>query len=138
MYSIKTIFCLLSCLSVFACSSTEQANNKQFLDNGYSQGYVNESSVHTEFSAVNNNTVLKDLGSDHELMLSLLNRGMTKDQAMMLSFAQQRASYTAPYQNRGIEIKGARRDNDNTRVAHLYAHLIEKDTNAVIITASSL
>ncbi len=136
MYSVKTIICLLCCLSLFACSSTEQVSNKQFSDNGYAQGFVSDNYKHTQFSTVNQQTVKKVLNSDHQLMMSLLNRPMTEDQAMMISFAKQRANYSNSYATTGIAIKGAKNNKDgSTRATHLYAHLIEADINAVTITA---
>ncbi len=136
MYSVKNIFSLLLSLSLFACSSTEQVSNMQFSDNGYAQGYVNKNFTHSQFSVINQNTIKKALSSDHQLMLSLLNRPITEDQAMMLSFAKQRASYSMPYANKGVAIKGAKENNNsNTRSAHLYAHLINQDINAVTISA---
>lgn len=140
MYSVKTIICLLSCLSLFACSSTEQVSNKQFSANGYAQGYINENYNHTQFTAINQHTVKKNLNSDHQLMMSLLNRPMTADQIMMISFAKQRASYSSAYThtinaNTGTAIKGPKESHNNVRTTHLYAHLIEEDINAVTITA---
>ncbi len=140
MYSVKTIICLLCCLSLFACSSTEQVSNKQFSDNGYAQGFVSDNYKHTQFTIVNQQTVKKDLNSDHQLMMSLLNRPMTEDQTMMIAFAAQRASYSAASYaanaKTGTVIKGPRESNNNSaRTVHLYAHLIEQDINAVTITA---
>lgn len=135
MYSIKTIICLLICLSLFACSTTEKSNEMHYSSNGYSKGYIGENYSRTTFTPVNQNTVKKALNSDHELMLSLINRPMTEDQAMMLNFAQQRAQYSSSYANHGVSIRGPKDSSDNTRNVHLYAHLIDKDINAVTITA---
>ncbi|OUR61252.1 hypothetical protein A9Q74_10065 [Colwellia sp. 39_35_sub15_T18] len=144
MYSVKTIICLLCCISLFACSSTEQVSNKQFSDNGYAQGYVSANYNYTQFTAVNQHTVKKALNSDHQLMMLLLNRPVTADQDMMINFAKQRASYAnayaanvnTTYENTGTAIKGPRESNNNSaRTVHLYAHLIAQDINAVTITA---
>lgn len=136
MRPIKTIICLLFCLSLFACSSTEKKSNSQFSANGYAQGYVSNNFIHTQFTPVNQHTVKKALNSDHQLMLSLLNRPMTEDQTMMLNFAQQRTNYTSVYFNKNVTIKGPKSENSTTRTVHLYAHLIEQDINAVSITAA--
>jgi len=144
MYSVKTIICLLCSFSLFACSSTEQVSNKQLSDNGYAQIYISENYNRTQFSAVNQHTMKKVLNSDHQLMMSLLNRPMTVDQTMMVNFAKQRASYSTAYaanintayENTGTAIKGPSESNNNSaRTVHLYAHLIEQDVNAVTITA---
>ncbi|MCW8831944.1 MAG: hypothetical protein OQK09_04640 [Colwellia sp.] len=136
MYPTKTIICLLCCLSLFACSSTEQVGNQYFSDNGYAQGFINNNFTQTKFSPINKNSIKKPLSSDHQLMMSLLNRPMTADQSMMLAFAQQRASYATPFVTTGVAIKGKKENDNNTaRTIHLYAHLIEQDINAVTITA---
>ena len=136
MIPVKTIICLVFCSSLFACSSTERVTNQQFSDNGYAQGYVSGNFSHTQFTSVNSNTIKKPLNSDHQLMLSLLNRPMTEDQAMMLTFAEERSHYAPAYARVGVAIKGAKAtEKTNARTVHLYAHLIEQDINAVTITA---
>jgi len=135
MYSIKTVLTSLLCLSLFACSSTEQVHHEQTSNNGYYQSEINKKFSH-KFTPVNQTTIKKPLSSDHQLMMSLLNRPMTEDQAMMLAFAEQRQSYSPAYANFGVEIKGERKTSkQNQRSTHLYAHLIEQDINAVAITA---
>ena len=135
MYSIKTVLSSLLCLSLFACSSTEQVHHEQTSTNGYYQSEINEKFSH-KFTPINKTTIKKSLSSDHQLMMSLLNRPMTEDQAMMLAFEEQRKSYSPTYANFGVEIKGERKANKTEkRSTHLYAHLIEQDINAVTITA---
>ena len=137
--NIKKIASLLFCTTLFACSSTEQVNNKQLSDNTNSQSYVNTSFPHTQFTPINKESVKKPLYSDHQLMMSLLNRPMTADQAMMLSFAKERARYSnslSNYANNGVMIKGSKTsDNSSIRAKHVYAQLISQDINAVSIIA---
>ena len=133
---IKSSISLLFCLSLFACSSTEQVNESYFVDNGYSQGFVSENFSHSQFTPVNENTIKKSLPSDHHLMMSLLNRPITADQAMMLAFAQERASYSNAYANYAVQIKGDKSSDDpNNKTEHAYAKLISQDINAVSISA---
>ena len=114
MYSLnlataKKSFCLLVSLTLLACSSTEQISNIQLSDNDYSQGYVGTHYPQSKFTPISKGSLKKSLNSDHQLMMSLLNRPMTADQAMMLSFAQERASYTnnfTNYANNAVMIKG--------------------------------
>ena len=121
---------------LFACSSTERVNSHYFSDTGYAQGFVSESFTQSQFIPVDNNTKKKALGSDHQLMMSLLNRSMTTDQAMMLAFAQQRANYSNAFANYTVEIKGDKSsDEPNNRSEHTYAKLISQDINAVSISA---
>tara|TARA_R110000744_G_scaffold96621_1_gene186701 strand:+ start:6017 stop:6370 length:354 start_codon:yes stop_codon:yes gene_type:complete len=85
----------------------------------------------------------KPLISDHYLMLSLLNRGMTQDQQMMLAFAAHRASYQSPYFVNAVEIRGPKNNayNDSLkseyttkRPTHSYSKLIAQDFNSVQIS----
>jgi len=129
-----------------ACSSTKQVNNN-FSNQGYAQGYVGENYAHTNFSTMNNTSTKKALSSDHQLMMSLLNRPMTADRMMMISFAQQRANdyatlpgFDANANAIGVQIKGAKQITPNqantNRPANVYMNLIEQDINAVSINAA--
>ncbi len=137
--NIKKAASLVFCTTLFACSSTEQANNEQLSDNAYSQNYITTSFSHSQFSPINKDSIKKPLNSDHQLMMSLLNRPMTADQAMMLSFAEERARYAnnfPNYANNGIAIKGSKSsDSSSSRTKHVYAQLISQDINAVSISA---
>jgi hypothetical protein len=105
------------------------------LNNGYYHGGVVEKFSHT-FMPVNKDSIKKPLSSDHQLMMSLLNRPLTTDQAMMLAFAEQRKINTPTYATVGVQIKGGKKSaNENQRSVHLYAHLIKKDINTISITA---
>ena len=81
--------------------------------------------------------VKKPLISDHHLMMSLLNRPVTEDQRMMLAFAQQRERYTNDIFVNTVSIKGPKdSDVDTSRTQHVYAALIERDTNSIRIIAA--
>ena len=136
MSALKNSICLLFCFSLFACSSTEQVSENYFTERGYTRGFISENFVHSQFMIINENTIRKPLLSDHQLMMSLLNRPMTTDQAMMLAFAQERASYSNDYSNYAVEIKGDKSsDKPNDITEHAYAQLIADDINAVSIIA---
>lgn len=136
MRCVKNMLCLLCCLSLFACSSREPISSNNFASNGYAQGYVSQHHSHSKFLAMDASSVKKSLSSDHQLMMSLLYRPMTEDQAMMLAFAQERASYSPAFSNAGVMIKGAKtEDQQTTRAINQYAHLIAQDINAVLMTA---
>jgi hypothetical protein len=143
MYSLnlataKKSFCLLVSLTLLACSTTKQISSLELSDNGYAQGYVGTHYAHSKFTPVSKDSLKKSLNSDHQLMMSLLNRPMTADQVMMLSFAQERASYTdnfTNYANNAVMIKGNKAsDNSTNRTEHVYAQLISQDINAVSIS----
>lgn len=135
----KTSASLLLCLTLFACSSTEQVSNNNLSDNSYTQSSKGTDFPHSQFYPINKDTIKKPLNSDHQLMMSLLNRPMTADQAMMLAFAQQRASYAntlANNANNAVIIKGDKAsDHSSNRTEHVYAQLISQDINAVSISA---
>lgn len=137
--TVKKSVSLLLCLTLFACSSTEQVNNDQLADNSYAQRYDSTNFPHSQFTPIGKGSIKKPLNSDHQLMMSLLNRPMTSDQAMMLTFAQERARYTnsySAYANNGVMIKGDKAsDNSSNRTEHVYAQLISQDINAVLISA---
>ncbi|WP_114325179.1 hypothetical protein [Candidatus Colwellia aromaticivorans] len=145
MYSLnlttaKKSVSLLLCLTLFACSSTEQVSNNQLSDNGYTQGYVDTNFSHSQCTPISKGSLKKPLNSDHQLMMSLLNRPMTADQAMMLAFAQERENYAntfANYANNGVMIKGDKAsDNSSNRTIHAYTQQIDQDINAVLISGS--
>jgi hypothetical protein len=76
----------------------------------------------------------KPASSDHQLMLSLLNRAIPQDQLIMLAFAS-REPYKGFDNNEGIKIKGVYSKNvRNSRVKSKYSHLIAEDKNAVAIS----
>jgi len=137
--TVKKSISILFCLTLFACSSTEQSSNRQLSENSYAQGYVSTNFPHSQFTPISRGSIKKSLNSDHQLMMSLLNRPMTADQAMMLAFAQERVSYAdtfANYANNFVIIKGDKAsDSSSHRTMHAYAPQIEQDINAVTISA---
>lgn len=137
--TVKKSISLLLCLTLFACSSTEQVSNINLSDNTYTQSYVSTNYFHNKFTTIESGSIKKPLSSDHQLMMSLLNRLMTEDQAMILAFAQERASYTSTFDNfsnNAVIIKGDKAsENSNHRSKHVYAQQISQDINAVSITA---
>ena len=136
MLTIKNGISLLFCLFLFSCSSTEQVNNEYFIDNGYYNGFVNENFSHTQFIPTNKKTIKKTLYSDHHLLMSLLSRPVTADQAMMLAFEQERANYTSSSSSYTVEIKGDKSsEKSNYRAINPYAELISHDINSVNISA---
>lgn len=137
--TIKKSVSLLLCLTLFACSSTEQVRNNELPESSYGQGYVDTNFPHSQFTPISKMSIKKPSNSDHQLMMSLLNRPMTADQAMMLAFAQERASYAntfANYTNNGVIIKGDKdSENPSNRTKHAYAQYIAQDINSVLISA---
>jgi len=133
--AIKKSISLLFCLFLCACSSTGEINNNYFSDNGYARGFISEN-FNTHFTAANKDIVKKPLSSDHQLMMSLLNRTMTGDQAMMMAFAQQRTSYGSSFSNYAVEIKGDKSlDTSDFRARNDYTKLISQDMHAVRVGA---
>jgi len=138
---IKKIISILSCIFLFSCSSNNQFSNNYFSDDGYARGFVHENYSHNQFSAANKDTIKKPLSSDHQLMMSLLNRPVTTDQAMMIAFAQERVHFANLYSNTGfanygVQIKGDKSsDQPNSRLEPMYMELISQDINAVSISA---
>jgi len=136
MRVIKNSFGILSCLFLFACSTTEQINNDDFSDNRYSQGYIGDNFYHTQFTSISDNKIKKTMSSDHQLMMSILNRPVTADQAMMLAFRQERASYNHYFSNYAVKIKGDKSsDTTSARTENAYTQLILQDINAIDISA---
>jgi len=133
----KASISFLLCLSLFSCSTTEQVNVSDFSDNGYVEGFVSDNFTHSQFTPINKNTIKKSLPADHQLMMTLLNRTVPADQAMMLAFEQQREDlYANPYANYAVQIKGDKSsDYSSDATEHAYAKLISLDINAVRISA---
>ncbi len=131
LLSLCSIVC---CLALSACSSTQDSysDSNSRLNNGY---YANQFTK-TAFEEQSANTEKKPPASDHELMITLLNRPMTADQAMMERFERERAQYAHSFSIQRVAIKGERSsDKTQERAQHAYAHLINKDNNSIEITA---
>ena len=114
MKILKLLSCSILCLTLFACSSTtKQSTFKKF------------EKFNVEKTSYN---------SDHQRMLSLINRPVPKDQVMMLAFAQQRmneANY--PYFN-GVEIRGNKIEDPMLMTQNtVYSKFIVNDVNAINI-----
>lgn len=90
----------------------------------------------TSFVVQNKEISKKALLSDHHLMLSLLSRPITADQAMMQKFEAEREQYANNYFMPQVQIKGEKStDKSQGRAQHAYAHFIEQDINSVSISA---
>ena len=147
MKNIKTLITLVFILLLSACSSTEKMNTEQVATNTSSNKYASTTNFpHSSFTATNSETIKKPLETDHQLMMSLLNRPMTEDQKMMLAFAQQRAQTTAYLQQSGyadytfsnyVTITGNKEETPLTKQPiNIYSKLIANDINAVEVTGS--
>lgn len=131
MKVFKLAVCLLCLLVLGACSNTTQIRSSS--ENNH---YFAKEFSHNEFAAYHKDSVKKSALSDHELMLSLLNRPMPEDQRMMLAFAQRQANYFPDSTVIGVQIKGDKKSQDtNTRASSQYAQTIAGDINAVVISA---
>lgn len=98
--------------------------------------YYTNNFSHNNFSANHQASIKKNALSDQQLMISLLNRPIPEDQRMMLAFTKRQATYLPDSTIVGIQIKGKKTsDNSNPRASSKYAHLIEQDINAIIISA---
>ncbi|QBG35148.1 hypothetical protein [Litorilituus sediminis] len=131
MKNVTLLIALLSSFILSACGSTQAVSQHDNMQNNYYTSQFN----HTSFTTYNKDSVKKQLSSDHELMMSLLNRPMTQDQAMMLAFAQQRESYQHNGSATGVAIRGDKASDDNQQYHHAYQTLIAQDSNSVIISA---
>ncbi|MCI2283469.1 hypothetical protein L3081_08725 [Colwellia sp. MSW7] len=136
--AIKSSLCLLFCTFLFACSSTKQVNTKSFSENSYfhTYGFTNDKLDDVQLNAVNEEVFQKTPRTDHQLMMALLNRPVSPDQAMMLAFEQERVNYSHYSSYYGVSVKGDKgTDEINYRTSNAYSNLIAQDINAVIITA---
>jgi len=119
------------CLALSACSNTTQV--KLSSDNNH---YYAKEFSHNEFTTYNKASLKKEASSDQQLMLSLLNRPIPEDQKMMLAFAKRQENYFPDSTIVGVQIKGdSKSENRNTRAISQYAQVIERDINAVSISA---
>lgn len=142
--SIKNSGCLLCCMFLFACSTTTQVNTQRFSDKTYDtrfqHDHINEQFYNTYSSRIKTSIEQRVQPSDHQLMMSLLNRPVTEDQAMMLALKQERMNYTSSYSSSftsyGVQIKGEKSNrNINHRATNFYSKLLLQDRNAVNIIA---
>jgi hypothetical protein len=148
--SLLPFLSLICCLALTACSSTQNSYSDSSLLNTsntpMNNGYYAKSftTTTTVFEAHSTDSVKKAAFSDHQLMLTLLNRPITADQAMMQNFERERAQYAHSYYAQKVEIKGDRSSdispnnhskNTRERAQHAYAHLINQDINSVAISS---
>lgn len=97
---------------------------------------MNEQFYDAQFALINKENHKYTHHSDHQLMMALLNRPVTADQAMMIAFEQERINYSDYFSSYGVEIKGDKNtDKSNYRADNSYTNLILQDINAVSITA---
>ena len=73
--------------------------------------------------------------SDHQLLLSLLNRPLPEDQIMMMRFAKTINNTTQSPNVSYVEIRGSHNTNSVKAVTHLYSELIYNDQNSIAIRA---
>lgn len=131
MTVFKIVVSLLFCQVLGACSNSMQVELSP--ENNH---YFAKEFNHNEFTTYHKGSVKKSASSDHELMLSLLNRPMPEDQRMMLAFAQRQASYFPENTPIGVRIKGEKdSQRSTTRARSQYSQAIEQDINSVSISA---
>ena len=117
-------------LLLFSCSNTNK-NITYDVSNMQKTSFILNSATEIKKEAI----------SDHQLMMSLLNRPITADQAMMLAFSQQKKAeqLSTPYFFvNAITIKGEKeKENEDKQRnnTHRYSVLISQDANAVNIMA---
>lgn len=136
--TIKNSLSLLFCTFLFACGSTKQVNTEIFSENGYfdTRGFTNEKFYDIKFNDMNKDIFQKVPRTDHQLMMTLLNRPVSEDQAMMIAFEQERVNYSHHSSYYGVTVKGDKStDEINDRAGNVYSDLIAKDINAVMISA---
>ncbi|TPH13846.1 hypothetical protein [Litorilituus lipolyticus] len=136
MNILKSTVIILVSTMVCACSSTSNSYSSNEQNNELNNGYFQSDFYHCNFTTSDQKSLKKTNNSDHQLMLSLLNRPMTEDKKMMLTFAQERASYLPSQLANGIQIKGqVEQDESNDRFSYPYSDLIAQDINATHIIA---
>lgn len=108
---------------ISACSSTANTTNNNWVENSVSTNNINVEK--------------KSFSSDHQLLLSLLNRPLPEDQLMMMRFAQ--VQYTDNQNNSQVNyvnIRGNRsEDKDNVAITFAFSDLIYQDKNSIAIGA---
>ena len=141
--TVKNSSLVLSCIFLFACSSTQQVQTQRLSENEFFKEYRevaidanNEHLFHDDISLINTPANRSHLYSDHQLMMSLLNRPITSDQAMMIAIAKEREHYNYSLPDYGIAIKGDKSmDKNDYRPNNRYTNLIIQDINSVNISA---
>lgn len=130
MKSFKIITLLFTACFLISCSNSAHLSQEREMN--YQPSTFNK----TVFTPVNEHTLKRSFASDHQLLMSLLNRPMTADQAMMLAFTQQTHSESSEVVN-FVSIRGDKKqDNQRYNQVNGYSSLIAKDMNAVKISGS--
>ena len=132
MKLLKIFGPLIIAASLFSCSNTVNISQDKVMN--YHQSDFDK----TIFKPVNEATVKKSFMSDHYLMMSLLNRPMTGDQAMMLAFTRQTKKLNKSIALVNfVTLRGAKNQaNGHYQQTTRYSALIAKDINAVNISGS--
>jgi hypothetical protein len=115
----KLLTTILIILFVSACSSIATPPSNNWIDN----------SIQTNNLSVEK----KSFSSDHQLLLSLVNRPLPKDQLMMMRFAQVQygENSNAPQVNY-VSIRGDRsEDKQNAAISFAYSEIIYQDQNSI-------
>ena len=141
MKSIKILSYLFILLFITGCSNS--AISPSHINSATSNAiYYQSTFPKTEFNPVNSHTIKKPLSSDYQLLLSLLNRPIPEDQAMMLAFTQQGSSKMHQNSARSVfvnyvNIKG-NKENEKSSIKNQndYSSLMAKDINSISITGS--
>ena len=76
--------------------------------------------------------------SDHQLLLSLLNRPVPQDQQMMLAFTRQQDQEMSSMPNYlpsvvPVLLKGEKSESPEARPTYQFSYLINQDKNAIFI-----
>ena len=107
----KTLFLFIIIALLSACSSTQ--NTQVMIDK-------------------------KPLINDHQLLLSLLNRPLPKDQIMMMQFAQQTYKDSRVFPQISVSyvaIRGEKTSDSPNTPSPIYSQLIYNDQNAINVGA---
>jgi len=121
--NFKLLTTVLIILFVSACSSIENQNSNNWVNNS---------------SQTNNLSIeKKSFSSDHQLLLSLVNRPLPEDQLMMMRFAQvQYGENQNDPQVNYVSIRGDRsEDKQDAAISFAYSELIYQDQNSIAIGA---
>jgi len=130
MKSFKIIGLLFITIFLISCSSSAHLSQTREMD------YRQSTFEKTVFTPVDESTIKKSFSSDHQLMMSLLNRPMTADQSMMLAFARQSLNPSSTRVN-FVSIRGDKKQQSQRyNQVNEYSALIAKDINAVSISGS--
>ena len=109
MNKLTLIAILVVCSQLFACQSTKVAYTEK-----------------------------RPVVSDHQLLLTLLNRPVPKDQQMMLAFTRQYHEGLSQLKHYSpivvpVAITGEKRTVSDKRPEHQFSYLINQDKNSILI-----